>query len=754
MMNRNIFTHRPSITQLALRVALFISVGAVLCFGRGSVPLAAGIPGTGADAGRTVVYRDTWGVPHIYAPTMEAGAYAIGWTQAEDRPEELLKNFLRGIGEIARVEGMGSMKSDLAMHLWNNYEVSKENADRIPPHIRKVQQAYVLGVNDYYRAHPEDVPQWWGDREVDEYMMIAFGRLFLYNWSIEQAFADLARAGIKPSITPIKHGSNQFAVSPARTAEGAAILAIDPHLSWWGLTRFWEFRIHAGEFCGSGVTLPGFPNIGLGHTDNLAWAMTTGGPDTADVYELTLHAENPSKYFYDGDWKEMTSREVTIEVKGEEPQRLTLYYSHHGPIVAREDGKAYAAKVAYADCVGASEAWNEMNFAEDYRGVIKAANMLQFYPQNIMAADTSGNIYFQRVGRVPRRAPGFNWSRPVNGSTSMTEWQGFHPAEDHVQLLNPPQGYMQNCNIPPDVMVVDCPLTPDKTLSYIYGDMIYGPLNGWTNQRGARAIELLDADDSVTAKEAIDYILDVHPAGSERWLKVLKEADAAFGKTHRSNPDYAAGMGDLLAWDGESRRDSSGALKYYYWRKQLFKDYGDDPTAAELAKRIDHLLGSLGRPEPELNLTDDQQKAILNSFAVAMANLKGIHGSLDAVYGDVFRVGRDGASWPVGGGGDELLGMRTLRSVDYASENPDKTRWGESGQTSTQLVVLSKPIKSWTALPIGQSDRPDSPHYRDQAEKLFSERKLKPTWYAPEELADHIESRTVLDHAPGGSSQK
>jgi acyl-homoserine lactone acylase PvdQ len=62
---------------------------------------------------------------------------------------------------------------------------------------------------------------------------------------------------------------------------------------------------------------------------------------------------------------------------------------------------------------------------------------------------------------------------------------------------------------------------------------------------------------------------------------------------------------------------------------------------------------------------------------------------------------------------------------------------------------MSKPIRSWTAVPIGQSDRPDSPHYTDQAEKLFGERRLKPTWYNPEELAGHTESRTVLEKAPG-----
>jgi acyl-homoserine lactone acylase PvdQ len=339
----------------------------------------------------------------------------------------------------------------------------------------------------------------------------------------------------------------------------------------------------------------------------------------------------------------------------------------------------------------------------------------------------------------------------VNGSTSATEWKGFHPASDHVQILNPKQGYMQNCNVPPDVMMVNSPLTLDKTPPYIYGDMIYGPLNGWTNQRGARAVELLQADDSVTAQEAISYILDVRPAGVDNWLAILKQADSKAGEKYRSNPLYAAGLKDLMSWNGELRRDSTAALKYYYWRKQLFADYGSDPFAAQVASEVDNLLALVGKPQPPAEFDDEQLDAVLSSFAYAMVALHSDLGSLDTKYGDVFRVGRDDVSWPLGGGGDESLGLVTLRSVEYGPERKDHTRWGRAGQTSTQVVVLSKPIKSWTALPIGESDRPESPHYRDQAEKLFSERKLKPTWYAPEELAEHIESRTVLDKAPSSS---
>ena len=335
-----------------------------------------------------------------------------------------------------------------------------------------------------------------------------------------------------------------------------------------------------------------------------------------------------------------------------------------------------------------------------------------------------------------------------SGSTAATEWQGFHPAADHVQLLNPPAGYMQNCNIPPDVMLADSPLTPDRYPEYVYSDRIYGPAERWTNFRGARAVELLAGDAAVTAEEARAYAVDVKVYGVERWLGVLRAGDANFGAMQRAaNPEYAAGMDDLLAWDGELRRDSTAALKYYYVRKQLIADNGQEAIDA-VAPLLDGLLTPVGMPPPPVPLSDEQLQAAVGAVVGAMVALKRDYGTLDATFGDTFRVGRGGVSWPVGGAGLQELGMRTLRTVGYGAEQDDGTRWGHSGQTSTQIVVLGDPVRSWSYVPIGQSDRPDSPHYRDQAEKLFSTRTLKPTWYAPEELADHIASRTVLEHAP------
>lgn len=707
------------------------------------------LPGRGEDRGKTVIYRDTWGVPHIYAPTDEAGMYAMGWAQAEDRPTELLKNFARSMGESATFDGPGGVPADLRMHMWDHYGVSKAKYNEIAPEVRRGLESYVEGVNDFYAAHPQDVPEWWGDRKLDPYMVVAFGRMFLYNWSIDDGYDDLRRGGIQPNVPRESRGSNEFAVAPERSAEGVAILYIDPHLSWWGTSRFWEFRIHAGDLHGSGFTLPGFPTIGLGHNEHVAWANTTGGPDTADVYELKLNPQNPDEYLYDGSYRKLEKRDVAIAIKDAGEKKFTLAFSHHGPIVAIDEAnnKAYALRSSYMDTVQVVDAWFKFNYATDYKGMMEGLATNTVFPQNVMVADTKGNIYYQRTGRVPIRPEGVDCSKPLDGSTSKTEWLGIHPTSDLVQVLNPPQGYMQNCNIPPDVMMIDSPMTPDKYPGYIFSDLSHGPRGGWSNQRGARAVELLAADDSVTEEEALAYAVDIRPYGIDRWLAALKDADSKFGEQLRSNPDYVAFIQDLGAWNGELAADSTAALKYFYWKQQLLADYGND-TVREPASRVDRLLASVKRDSDAHQLSDEELQAALNSIPGAMAKLKADHGSLNATYGDKFRVGRDDKSWPLEGGGPRDHGVTTLRNIGYGGEREDKTRWGQSGQTSTQIVIMSNPIRSYSAPPIGQSDRPDSPHYSDQAEKLFSKRQLKPTWWLPQDLAGNIESRTVLEGAP------
>ncbi|HVS66321.1 MAG TPA: penicillin acylase family protein [Thermoanaerobaculia bacterium] len=736
-------------TRLPILLVLAVLLAAVAC--KSADPAADGdLPGQGDDAGRTVLYRDTWGVAHLYAPTIEGGMYAMGWGQAEDRPEQLLLNFLMAIGEFSTYAGEEGVQVDLRSRMFDHYGAGQRGLPDLRAELRSHLDAFVAGINDFYAAHPEDVPEWWGNREVDAAMVLAFGRLFLYNWSIDEAYEDLVRGGVDPGFERTARGSNQFAVAPSRSASGHALLAIDPHLSWTGPSRFWEFRVHAGEWEGSGVTLPGAPYIGLGHTRHLAWAMTTGGPDTADVYRLALDPAG-TKYRYDGEWRDLERTEVTIEVRGNEPQVHTLWSSHHGPLIAIRDGAGYAAAVSYGDMV-TLEAWYQLNFGRDYTGVVRALDTLSVFPQNVMAADTSGNIYYQRAGRVPVRPEGFDWSVPVDGSSSDSEWQGVHPSSDHLQVLNPPQGYMQNCNIPPDAMMQASPFRPEDHPDYLFSGPGYGPArSGWTSQRGARAVELLAADDSVTVDEAMAYINDVEPYGADRWIAALREAHQAHG-SEMTDPRYAGVAEALFGWDGRLAADSNGALLFDSWKRALWEQLGREAFGELQAAIEDHWAVVEARAESPLAVDGDQQRALVAAVVAAAADVESDFGSLDAVYGDRYRVGRDEDSWPLGGGGGGQVGLTTLRSLSWTDEGDDHTRRGRGGQTSTQVVELSDPPRSWMYIPLGQSDRPDSPHYDDQAEKAFSPRQLKPTWWLPEELAGHVESRTVLEEAPAGGA--
>ncbi len=98
----------------------------------------------------------------------------------------------------------------------------------------------------------------------------------------------------------------------------------------------------------------------------------------------------------------------------------------------------------------------------------KALSMLQLMAQNIMVGTVDGDIYYVRNGRVPVRPKGCDPGHPMSGASGACEWQGLHPFEDLPQITNPPQGYMQNCNISPFTLFKDSPLTPEKYAEHPY----------------------------------------------------------------------------------------------------------------------------------------------------------------------------------------------------------------------------------------------------------------------------------------------
>jgi acyl-homoserine lactone acylase PvdQ len=180
----------------------------------------------------------------------------------------------------------------------------------------------------------------------------------------------------------------------------------------------------------------------------------------------------------------------------------------------------------------------------------------------------------------------------------------------------------------------------------------------------------------------------------------------------------------LTGWNRRSDADSRGALAYYLFKMSL----GDEKLSAAL--------------EPPDNLSDDRVRA-----AVQKAHLRlDTEFPVNATYGIYFRVGREGApkNYPVGGGSLREAGMAVPRAVSFQKRG--SVMVGQGGQTSTQIVQLTRPPKSFMIIPLGESDHPDSPHFDDQARELFSKARAKPTFFGdPKELENgHVTARKEL----------
>src|ERR1017187_4788781 len=356
------------------------------------------------------------------------------------------------------------------------------------------------------------------------------------------------------------------------------------------------------------------------------------------------------------------------------------------------------------------ESWDVVT-AHNLTEMKKALAMLQFMAQNIMVGTVDGDIYYVRNGRVPVRPKGCDPSKAMPGASGACEWQGLHPFEDLVQITNPPQGYMQNCNASPFAMMKNSPLVPEEYAAHPY---IYNEGRTPPHQRAAMVLDLLDAAHDVTAEQAIGIAFSPQVWHAELWQERIRKAapESGFAKM-------------LAAWNRRSDADSRPALEFYLFKTSL-------------------IAGPKRAVDPPSDLTDDQVRV---AIAKAEARLKSEFPP-DAVFETLFRVGRQGAArtWPVSGGSLTEAGMATPRAINF--EKSGEEMIGHGGQTSTQIVILTKPPQSYMVIPLGESDHADSPHFDDQAEKLFSQSRVKSTYFLNrKELEKHVTKREELEFA-------
>jgi acyl-homoserine-lactone acylase len=698
---------------------------------RSLVQLFACIYCAGCWAQSATLYRDSWGVPHIYSETEAAGMYALGYAQAEDRLEDIYLAIRTATGRMAEVKGKSMLQQDYLMRLAHNDSLHQPYLEKVAPAaLRSNLEAFVGGIQAYIDQHPTEAAE--VAIKLETWHPLAVGRAMILRWPIGTIMDDFKNGGERQQPAM---GSNQWSVSSKRTADGSTMLMSDPHLTWEGLAVLYEARFHGGDLHMNGYFLIGSPMMGIGHNQKVGWALTTGGPDTSDVYKMKFRLAPQPQYLYDDQWKEVKLESFTIPVKDGTPVVRPAFYTHLGPVIAEPDlksGTAFVGASPYFDQTGLYEQFYNMAKAENIEDFNRCLAAHQYNEQNVMSADCSGNICYIRNGATPIRPDGYDWSRPVDGTSSKTAWKGIHPQSDLVQIINPPQCYMQNCNISPANMMLGSTMLPDKYPKYIYNV-------SWdhNNPRGKRTVELLQADDSVTLEEAKSYTMDVYDRIAKLWQDELKQAAQQARTELSANPELMAAVQAILAWDGYYTPEATASVLFKFWRLKCGEKIDLTPLSTEKA------------------LDSQSRVQLISLLKETVDELKAKYGRWDVPWGEVHVVGRGGKYFPVGGadfssGNKDVNFSETLLDV-RGNEDPNQPGRYIANNGSMAMILMhfkDGQIQSYTCTPWGQSAHPDSPHFMDQGEKLYSKRQLKPTWWQRADLNPHIEAEKTLTYRP------
>ncbi|HMG19296.1 MAG TPA: penicillin acylase family protein, partial [Gemmatimonadales bacterium] len=389
-------------------------------------------------ASRVTIYRDTYGIPHVFGETDAATMFGFAYAQAEDNFWRLETNFIRALGRRAEVDGEGGLVNDRRSRTLEIPRLAREEYARMPAKLRALLDGFARGLNAYIADHPNVTPRLL--TRFEPWYALAFIRYnyyqngFIYGAGLRQAEFETALEDVEGREDL---GSNGWVIGPSKSATGNAMLFINPHLPFFGTGQVYEGHVNSKEsgWNFTGYTRFGFPFPYVGHNESLGWVSTDNAADQADLYaEVFDDPARPAAYRYGRGYRQATVWLDTILVKtaggGVERRAFTFRKTHHGPIFATRDGKPLALRMAKLEADGWLEEWYNMTRARNVTQLKDAMRPLNMLFGNVMAADAGGNTWYLYNGAVPVRDPKFDWSGPVDGSDPATEWKGFRRMEE------------------------------------------------------------------------------------------------------------------------------------------------------------------------------------------------------------------------------------------------------------------------------------------------------------------------------------
>ena len=454
------------------------------------------------------IYRDTWGVPHIFGEKDKDTAYGLAYAHAED-DFKTIQDILLGLrGKLATVYGKDGAPNDYMVQLLRIWEVVESHYEYdLAEDVRSICEGYADGLNHYAVLHPNKVVK--GLFPVSGKDIVAgFVHRTPLMFGLDRVLGKLVSSE-KPEFAvdykTIKSGpfdqtllgSNVVAVAPSRSADGYTRIAINSHQPWTGPVAWYEAHLHSEEGWNmNGGLFPGSPVIFVGHNENIGWSHTVNSPDLIDVYELEIHPEDKNRYFIHGRWEELEVREALITVKLWGPFKWTIkretLWSVQGPVIRNPHG-TYAVRFSGYGEIRQVEQWFRMNKSRNLEEFGEAMSMLALPMFNTLYADKNGNLYYVYNALLPIRSSGnYDWKGIIPGNTAYSMWRGYLPFDELPQVVNPKSGFLQNCNSTP-FLATNGDDNPDKS----FYPQNFG-IELFQTNRALRAHETFGSDKSIT----------------------------------------------------------------------------------------------------------------------------------------------------------------------------------------------------------------------------------------------------------------
>jgi penicillin amidase len=664
-------------------------------------------------ARNVTIYRDTYGVPHVFGRTDASTVFGFAYAQAEDNFWRIEENYMAAIGRSAEVYGERRVERDRVNRALEIPRLAQEEYKRLDPHTRSLCDAFADGLNYYLRRHPEVKPRLLA--KFEPWYPLAFIR---YNY-YQQGFVNdrsLRGAGLQTAEYDPKaddsRGSNGWVINPSRSASGHAMLFINPHLPFFGSGQVYEGHVHSDEGWNfTGYTRLGFPFPYVGHNEHGGWVSTDNAADLTDVYAETFdEPKRPLAYKYGTSYRLAVEHTEEILVKtaaGLEKRSFKMVRTHHGPILATRDGKKLAIRMAKFESDGWLREWYLMTRAKSVAELKRAMAPLNMLFGNVMWTDKNGDTFYLYNGAVPRRDPKFDWKKPVDGSDPATEWKGYHTIDELPQLTNPKTGWMQNCNGTPFLLTSEGNPEPKKFPSYMVQEN--------DNPRSEVSRRILSEKSKFTFEDWRRAAFDTFVLGADknlpRMVAALKRRlDAAEDK------DLREVFKILSDWDRRSSIDSVAMTLFTLWVDRLEEKRIEDEALA--AKEIDAVLERL--------------KADFGTWQVPwgeISRLQRYDESSDGTFSDA------GPSVAVPGVDGRDGAVFTFAALPARGQ---KRRYGVAGATYVSVVEFGPQVRALSIHPFGASGDPKNKHFMDQS-PLYARGEFKPAWFTLEEIKANME---------------